>query len=452
MIQTPDTLLLAELCSGNFCMQAVTPGWRFAGDVVAGELGDRLRAISRLRAFCTIVPVEMEQCQIAVRDELDKTVVRGRISMLSADHNLATWIAVEPLRGYRAERARLIEALSAEGFERYGASDDYYPALGVARDQYTARPDIALGRDAAVYDSAAQLAGTFINIARRNEEGILADIDTEFLHDFRVSLRRVRSLLSQFRGVFDAQDSRTANNELAAIMTKTNALRDLDVHLMDRERFLALVPESMHAGLRILFDLLARERQEAYGQVCRFLQSEAYRNDMAGLQRRFGSSGGMARGDVSGETTAHYAGRMILKRYRKVAKIARTITRDTPDKTVHALRIECKKLRYLMEFFMPLYSTADIKPLVKSLKDLQDLLGRFNDCSVQRIALTRFVEDHPLRGRKGLVLAESVGALAATLYQMQLRARSDLDPALRKFAAGGTGNLFRRHFAEGVSE
>ena len=43
----------------------------------------------------------------------------------------------------------------------------------------------------------------------------------------------------------------------------------------------------------------------------------------------------------------------------------------TPDELVHELRIQCNKLRYLMEFFMNLYSGKTIKPLIKSLKGLQ---------------------------------------------------------------------------------
>ena len=48
-----------------------------------------------------------------------------------------------------------------------------------------------------------------------------------------------------------------------------------------------------------------------------------------------------------------YACALIWKRYRKVCKLARSITPDTPDEIVHDLRIDCKKLRYLMEFFRP---------------------------------------------------------------------------------------------------
>ena len=39
---------------------------------------------------------------------------------------------------------------------------------------------------------------------RINEDGVRKDLDSEFLHDFRVAVRRTRSALSQIKGVFPA--------------------------------------------------------------------------------------------------------------------------------------------------------------------------------------------------------------------------------------------------------
>ena len=79
-----------------------------------------------------------------------------------------------------------------------------------------------------------------------------------------------------------------------------------------------------------------------------------------------------------------FACRLVLKRYGKVCKIARSIDGKTADDVIHQLRIHCKKLRYLMEFFSPLFPENEIKTLIKSLKVLQDNLGNFNDYSVQQ--------------------------------------------------------------------
>ena len=61
------------------------------------------------------------------------------------------------------------------------------------------------------------------------------------------------------------------------------------------------------------------------------------------------------------------------------------------------------------------------------------MLGRFNDYSVQQEALSSFVDTHRLRGKNGLKLAESVGALVATLYQVQRKARCEVDDCISGF-------------------
>ena len=65
------------------------------------------------------------------------------------------------------------------------------------------------------------------------------------------------------------------------------------------------------------------------------------------------------------------------------------ISKKSPDASVHKVRIECKKLRYLLEYFAPLYIDNNHKKNVARLKSLQDKLGDFNDSSTQ---LAHFID------------------------------------------------------------
>ena len=69
--------------------------------------------------------------------------------------------------------------------------------------------------------------------------GVLADTDTEFLHDLRVSVRRTRSALKLFGDVLTGRAGLT-EGELAFFAAEfkwvgdlTTPTRDLDVHLLD---------------------------------------------------------------------------------------------------------------------------------------------------------------------------------------------------------------------------
>ena len=54
---------------------------------------------------------------------------------------------------------------------------------------YNAKPEVKLGMQEPSIEVAADIIRTFLAVARQNEAGVIADIDTEFLHDYRVSLR-----------------------------------------------------------------------------------------------------------------------------------------------------------------------------------------------------------------------------------------------------------------------
>ena len=73
-----------------------------------------------------------------------------------------------------------------------------------------------------------------------------------------------------------------------------------------------------------------------------------------------------------------YAKRALKKRWKKVAKCGRAIDHLEPAQK-HKMRRSLKKLRYLTEFFAPLFPRKAVKPFVKQLKTLQDVFGYVND-------------------------------------------------------------------------
>ncbi|NIM63550.1 MAG: CHAD domain-containing protein, partial [Acidobacteria bacterium] len=77
----------------------------------------------------------------------------------------------------------------------------------------------------------------------------------------------------------------------------------------------------------------------------------------------------------------------IVARYDRVIRRGRRLDAMKETGKLHRLRIEGKKLRYLLEFFRDLYPVETVQPLIATLKNLQDHLGRFNDLQVQQKAL-----------------------------------------------------------------
>ena len=64
------------------------------------------------------------------------------------------------------------------------------------------------------------------------------------------------------------------------------------------------------------------------------------------------------------------------------ATAAASTTAARPE-ALHDLRKRGKELRYLLELFGSPFPTNVVKPMVSTLKDLQEVLGRFQDRAVQ---------------------------------------------------------------------
>lgn len=235
-------------------------------------------------------------------------------------------------------------------------------------------------------------------------------------------------------------------------MAPTGRLRDLDVSLLARDDYFAMLPPSLHPGLDLMFAMFGTERRRAQRSMATRLTGARYDNAMSDLQALVDGPDGPRKGPLADRPFGPYARRLIRKRYRKVCRIARAITDDTADDQVHALRIACKKLRYLIEFVAPLLPPGDIRPVLKPLKRLQDNLGLFNDYSVQQGALRDFMQAHePIGHRQDLVLAQSIGALIAVLHDRQAEQRARITASFARFDSPDVRARFRTVFPKGAS-
>jgi CHAD domain-containing protein len=110
-----------------------------------------------------------------------------------------------------------------------------------------------------------------------------------------------------------------------------------------------------------------------------------------------------------------FAQKRIYKQYRRIVKDGSRTLENTEDEKLHALRIACKKLRYLMEFFSSLFPSKKINILIAQLKTLQDNLGDFNDLCVQEEYLLNIAEAPLATGQKQKKLLVAIGSLIGTM-------------------------------------
>ena len=102
----------------------------------------------------------------------------------------------------------------------------------------------------------------------------------------------------------------------------------------------------------------------------------------------------------------------------------RTITPATPAETVHELRKDAKKLRYLIECFGGLYDKSARTAFVSRLKALQDTLGAHQDAEVHAHALRTIADDPRQQWSADTLLA--IGQLIERLEQRRVASRDEL--------------------------
>ncbi|MCA0962031.1 CHAD domain-containing protein [Salipiger bermudensis] len=425
----------------------------FLARMPAGPVTKRLSGIvSPLRTLMSVAGGTLSRQGLRVLDDNEKTHLRGTLHVLDAGKGRTVSVSdLTPLRGYDKTLRKVGSALSGRAGK--GKVNTMLEASAVLRGEDPAligKTRVVMSADEKAFKAANDIIRAQLVAARRQEDGIRADLDSEFLHEYRVALRRVRSVISLFKGVYDDKQTADLKARFGAIMARTGRLRDLDVYLIEREAYLALVPEGFRPGIGKLFDMFAAQRDVEHAKLTAYLDSKAYQKEMAKLEALFDKTKALSKGPEAKRHALDYAKALIWKRYRKVCKIARDIDDATPDAQVHELRIECKKLRYLMEFFAPLFGDAEVRKLIKALKGLQDNLGNFNDYSVQQAALQAQAE--ALVGGTAadtVEIASGLGALVTVLHQKQLEERARVAASFAAFDSAETQAQFRSLFKPG---
>jgi CHAD domain-containing protein len=123
----------------------------------------------------------------------------------------------------------------------------------------------------------------------------------------------------------------------------------------------------------------------------------------------------------------------------------RKIDADSPDAALHELRKQGKELRYLLELFGGSFEQKVVIKLIARLKDLQDVLGRFQDRRVQ-IDLLHDVHYELKDCPGGAQAMMACGLLVERLETDQREARAEFHERFTRFAAKRVRRRVKRTF------
>lgn len=423
---------------------------RFWWECPESEMRECLKPLVKLRALTPVATFSRRTRSLEMLNDDGKIVARSMLERYSLiDRPKSVFLRLcrsLPMRGYDAEMEMLENAFEKAGFAAttIGPLEAFFDRIGEAPEKRVIKPTFAIDPSQPARETVRGLITAMSRVARSNESGLSDDVDTEFLHHYRVSMRKIRSLLSLLKGVFPRDVTVRLKREFSRIVKRTNRLRDLDVYLLNRCEYENMLPGFMRAGLNDMFDDYATERKAEQKRVKRYLRSRAYEAKITELEDFFHGPDVLPASPNSGVAIKKLAAGRIGKAYKRIRHFADSFDERTPNKNIHRLRIQCKKMRYLLEFFACLFDRDGVVELTNRLKKLQDKLGLFNDLSVQQSSLREYAETKMADGKTHSRLLLALGGLIASLNNRHQAQRCLIMEDLRDFTNADARSLCER--------
>jgi CHAD domain-containing protein len=439
--------------------QLVT-GWQAArphllADLAAGPVGIGIGGIIAPRALVPVAATSTTTTVYRLLNGDSKTVARLLVSrprLVSGRQPapLPPRLSIAEVRGYQAQARRATRLLAAVPGIKPATETvfaDALRALGRRPGDYSNKVDARITAAMPAAAASAAILLRLLDTVDANVAGVLADTDTEFLHDLRVSVRRTRSALKLFGDSLTGLTTQEAEffaAEFKWVGDLTTPTRDLDVHLLDFEETARGLAAAKPDDLEPFRVFLEQRRRKEFRALSRGLRSARFtaltgdwRAKLTAVEQEAGpASGSGHRSGNLGNASGGTAGTLAMDRtgvaFAKVARRGAAITTDSPAESLHDLRKRCKELRYALEFFAPLHEPSSLAKVVGDLKRLQDCLGDFQDTEIQIAEIRALAAAMLAAGEAPAVALLAMGEITAGLAVRQRAARADFE---RRFAA-----------------
>lgn len=215
------------------------------------------------------------------------------------------------------------------------------------------------------------------------EPGVQLGLDDEFLHQYRIALRRSRAIAESIREVSGSKLLAKPVKQLKQQAGATSQLRDLHVLLQQLPK-LCGGNEELETGLRTYFEQATDIQQQRLNKSLTSKRQHKRSQDWLNLIES-GPFQKLSK-SLSHKDIRTTVDRRITQCNRKTAEL----TPESSDEEIHALRKLLKRVRYLMELEPDRW-----KGLLKRVKARQQLFGQFQDLAVQIQLLHQFRWDSP---------------------------------------------------------
>jgi CHAD domain-containing protein len=354
-----------------------------------GPVGRRVHAVSGAHALLQLFEVRTSRQRFAIRKE-DEAQQLGEIALdetiISRPHGEPQRsmhrVEVEALTGSHEPLQSLVKTLRTD-CALEAASDTKYAqglkSVGLAPGPAPEFGPTAVDASMPTIEVALANLRRYLSAWYLHEPGARLGDQPDELHDLRVAGRRLDAILSQFRSCLPESFLRIRPT-LKKILRALGDVRDMDVALIELERFGHLLPQSDQESIEPLKQYLVSERDKARTRMLSVLDSVSAQNNVQKLTSLLSAPAASWRRS-SRELALNVASEMIRLRYRKVRKLAELLTRDSSVEAYHEVRSRLKKLRFTLEALSAMYGKP-AEEMLRALRRWQDSLGVQQDAAV----------------------------------------------------------------------
>ena len=425
---------------------------QLAKDLPDSDFRRQLQSVISVRELTPRIKIKIKRLPLVVLDKNEKVVVRINFdehwyfpSKTRAGTVLGKRITIKPVKGY-TDNFSEVEAFFLPMQLREAQDNIVKLALaasGTSTTEYSSKLNLILDPDMPAEQALKRILLRLLEIMQQNAAGSIRGKDIEFMHDYRVSIRKTRSALTQIESVLPQGVIVKYNKFFSGLGKLTNPIRDLDVFLQKLESYQKCLRRPQRDNLIPLRAYLERNRAVAQKHFVETLKTQEHRDQIREwreyLENPEPTNPPL---DNTQRPVDELAGELIWDMFQLALEEGNAITDDTEAEALHELRKTCKKLRYLMEFFQSLYPARNIRELIQAMKGLQDNLGVFNDLHVHAGILKKFIrESNDSRAKK------VCKQLIAELMQKQVKTRARFSERYAAFASTENQEEFRELFA-----
>ena len=404
-----------------------------------GPLREQLAPVAGVRALLPVARASSVLTDRRAVNDDEKTIARLTVDRMSVSFprpaTAPPRLVVTALRGYQAQASRLADTLLTVPGITEAAHSSLESALAVSGRKpgdYSSKIDIQLTSSMPAAVALGTVLSRLFDTAMVNVPGTIADIDTEFLHDLRIAVRRTRSVLKTAGQVLPATLVSQYQREFKWLGDLTTPTRDLDVYLLGYSSMANKLLAATTSELMPFRVHLDGQRATAQRALARGLRSARFTKLATQWRQALAQIAAAPSGRPS---TGKLAAQKIARAHQRVITDGSAIAVTSPPESLHELRKRCKELRYLLEIFASLHDPAVQWQAVNELKALQDCLGEFQDTEVQHTELRTFAAQMMADRSAPASTLLAMGEIAATLAVRQRRARAEFADRFADFAS-----------------